>query len=76
MVPNTEGTEGHRINTRNHQRHETHFVMGYMKNRNPSQSLQENVITAFELRLYNSLPKYLRDMISVKIEKKIGPENF
>ena len=38
-------------------------------NRNPAQSLQENAITVFGPRLYNSLPKYLRDIESVKIEK-------
>ena len=33
------------------------------------QSLQENAITVFGPRLYNSLPKYLRDIESVKTEK-------
>ena len=35
----------------------------------PAQSLQENAITVFKPRLYNSLPKYLRDIESVKTEK-------
>ena len=39
------------------------------KNRNPAQSLQENAITVFGPRLYNSLPKYLRDIESVQTEK-------
>ena len=34
-----------------------------------TQSLQENAITVFGPRLYNSLPKYLRDIESVKTEK-------
>ena len=38
-------------------------------NRNPAQSLQENAVTVFGPRLYNSLPKYLRDIESVKTEK-------
>ena len=38
-------------------------------NRNPAQSLQDNAITVFGPRLYNSLPKYLRDNESVKTEK-------
>ena len=33
------------------------------------ESLQENAITVFRPRLYNSLPKYLRDIESVKTEK-------
>ena len=36
---------------------------------NPAQSLQENAITVFGPRLYNPLPKYLRDIESVKTEK-------
>ena len=46
-----------------------HGVIQYLTNRNPAQSLQENVITVFGIRLYNSLPKYLRDIESVKTEK-------
>ena len=44
-------------------------VIQYPTNRNPAQSLQENAITVFGPRLYNSLPKYLRDIESVKTEK-------
>ena len=37
----------------------------------------ENAITVFGPRLYNSLPKYLRDIASVKIEKfKFEPNKF
>ena len=49
--------------------HGTQCVIQYTTNRNPAQSLQENAITVFGPRLYISLPKYLRDMESVKIEK-------
>ena len=34
-----------------------------------TETLQENAITVFGSRLYNSLPKYLRDIESVKTEK-------
>ena len=44
-------------------------VIQYPTNRNPAQSLQENAITVFGPRLYNSLPKYLRDIESVTAEK-------
>ena len=43
--------------------------MVYITNRNPAQSFQENAITVFEPSLYNSLPKNLRDMRTVKAEK-------
>ena len=36
---------------------------------NQTQSLQENAITVFGPRLYNSLPKYPRDIEIVKTEK-------
>ena len=69
MVPNIDGTIGHTIKTRKHPRHGTQCVIQYPTNRNPAQSLQENAITVFGPRLYNSLPKYLRDIESVKTEK-------
>ena len=69
MVPNTDGTMGLKIKTRKHPRHGTQCVIQYPTNRNPAQSLQENAITVFGPRLYNSLPKYLRDIVSVKTEK-------
>ena len=68
MVPNINGTMGHKIKTRHHPRHETQCVIEHPINRNPAQSLQENVITVFGPRLYNSLPKYVRDIESVKTE--------
>ena len=68
MVPSIDGTIGHTIKTRNHPRHGTQCVVQYPTNRNPAQSLQENAITVFGPRLYNSLPKYLRDIESVKTE--------
>ena len=69
MVPNFDGTMGHKIKTRKHQRHGTQCVIQYPTNRNPAQSLQENAITVFGPRLYNSLPIYLRDIECVKTEK-------
>ena len=70
MVPNIDGTMGHTIKTRKHPRHRTQSVIQYPTNRNPAQSLQENLITVtvFGPRLYNSLPKYLRGIESVKTE--------
>ena len=68
MVPNIDGTIGHTIKTRKHPRHGTQSVIQYPTNTNPAQSLQENAITVFGARLYNSLPKFLRDIESVKTE--------
>ena len=53
---------------RKHPRHGTQCVIHYPTNRNPAQSLQKNAITVFWPRLYNSLPKNLRDIKSVKTE--------
>ena len=69
MVPNIDGTIGHTIKTRKYPRHGTQCVIQYPTNRNKAQSLQENAITVFGPRLYNSLPKYRRDIESVKTEK-------
>ena len=69
MVPNINGTMGHTIKTRKHPRHETQSVIQYPTKRSIAQSLQENAITVFGPRLYNSLPKYLSDSESVKTEK-------
>ena len=69
MVPNIDGTMEHKIKTRKHPRHGTQCVIQNCTNRNPAQSLQENAITIFGPRLYNMLPKYLRDIESVKTEK-------
>ena len=68
MVPNIDGTIGHTIKARKHstQHCGTQFIIQYPTNRNPAQSLQKNAITVFGPRLYNSLPKYLRDIESVK----------
>ena len=38
-------------------------------NRNPAQSLHKNATTVFGPRLYNSFPKYLRDIENAKTEK-------
>ena len=57
MVPNIDGTIGHTVKTRKHPRHGRQCVIQYPTNRNLAQSLQENAITVFEPRLYNSLRK-------------------
>ena len=69
MVPNIDGTKGHKLKSKKHPRHGTPCVIQYPTNRNTAQSLQENEITVFGPRLYNSLPKYLRYIKSVKTEK-------
>ena len=69
MIPNINGTMGRKIRTRKHPRHGTQCVIQYPTNRNPAQSLQENATTVLGPPLYNSLPKYLRDIGSVKTEK-------
>ena len=77
MVPNIDDTMGHKIKTRKHPWHRTQYVIQYPTNRNPAQSLQKNAITVFVPRLNNSLPKYLRDIESVKTEKfKLELEKF
>ena len=68
-MPNIDETMGHKIKTRKHKRHGTQCVIQYPTNRNPAQSIQENSITVFGPCLNNSLPKYLRDIESVKTEK-------
>ena len=60
---------GHTIKTRKHSRHGTQCGIQYPPKRNSAQSLQENAITVFGPRLYNSLPKYLRDIESVRTAK-------
>ena len=50
-------------------RYSTVLWVRYSTNRNSAQSLQENAITVFVPRLYNSLLKYLRDIESIKTEK-------
>ena len=54
MVPNIDGTMGHKIETRKHKGIVTQCVIQYPTNRNPAQFLQENAITVFGPRLYNS----------------------
>ena len=64
MVPNIYDTVRHKMKTRNHPRHGTHYVINleYQTNRNPTQFPQENGITVFGPHLYSLLPKYLRDV--------------
>ena len=69
MVPNIDGTIGHTIKIRKHPRHGTQCVIQYPTNRNPAQFLQENATIVFAPGLYNSLPKYLTHIESVKTEK-------
>ena len=69
LVPNIDGTIGQKIKTRKHRRHRMQGIIQYPTNRNPSQSLPENAITIFGPGLYNSLPKYRRDIKSLKTEK-------
>ena len=45
------------------------MLIQYSTNRNPAESLQENAVTVFGPRLYNSLSKYLRVIESAKTEK-------
>ena len=66
LVLNIDGTMEHKINTRKHHRHGIQCIIEFPQNRNRAQSLQENSITAFRPRLYNSLPKYRRDIESIK----------
>ena len=49
--------------------HSALFRIQQTETQHNPQSLQENAITVFGPRLYNSLPKYLRDIESVKTEK-------
>ena len=77
MVPNIDDKMGHKIKTRKHPRYGSQCVIQYPTNRNPAQSIQENAITVFGPHLHNSLPKYLRDIESVKTEKfKFEREKF
>ena len=69
LVPNIDGTMGHTIKTKKRPRHGAQIVIQYLTNRNPAQTLQENAKTVFMPRPYYSLPKYLRDINSVKTEK-------
>ena len=65
-MANIDGTVGHKIITRKHPWHGTLCVIEHLINRNPTQSLQENSITVSGPLLYNLLPKYPRDIESVK----------
>ena len=47
MVPNIDGTMGHKIKTIKDCRHGTQYVIQYSTNRNPAQSLEENAIPVF-----------------------------
>ena len=66
MVPNIDGTMGHKIWTRNHHRHGTQCVIEYQTNRNPAQSLHKSATTVFGPQLYNSLPNYEQHIESLR----------
>ena len=59
MVSNIEVTKGHKIKAK---------TTPYMKDKNPTQSLQENAKSVLGLHLKNSLPNDLIDMFSVTTE--------
>ena len=66
VVPNIEGTKGHKIKTRNHKRYGAQCVIEFPINRNPAKSLQEISITVFGPHMYNSLAKYPIDVVKTK----------
>ena len=68
-MENIDGTMGYKIETRKHPGHGTQCVIQYPTHRNIVKKNQENAITVFGPRLNNSLPKYLRDIESVKTPK-------
>ena len=77
MVPNVDGTMGHKIKAQKHPIHGTQCIIQHPTNRNPAQPLLENAIAVFGPWLHNSLPKYLRDIESVKTKKfKFGLNKF
>ena len=61
--------QGKQFNENFKRAHGTQCIIEYQTNRYPAQSFQENPITVFAPRLYNSLPKYLKDIEIVKTEK-------
>ena len=70
MVLNIDGTMGHKIKTRKHPRHGTYNALFSTRQTETQHNIpQENAITVFQPRLFNSLPKYQRDIESVKTEK-------
>ena len=68
MVPNIEGTMGRTIKTINHPRHGTQCVIEYPTKANTASPLKKIYNCVWAL-LNNSLPKYLRNIESVKTEK-------
>ena len=51
-------------------------LLSSQQNRNPAKSLQENSITLFGPRLYNSLAKYQIDVVKIKKIKLLELHNF
>ena len=66
MVPNIDGTMGHKIKPEDTQGME-HSTLFSIQQKYRAQSLKE--MQYLGLYLYNSLPKYLRVIESVKTEK-------
>ena len=65
MVPNIDGTMGHKIKIGKHQRHGTQCVIQYPTNRNPALRKCNNCVWASIVQL---IAKYIRDNESVKTE--------
>ena len=68
-MPNIDGTMGNKIKTRNTQDMEHSALFSIQQTETQLNTTQENATTVFGPRLYNSLPKYLRDIGSAKTEK-------
>ena len=74
IVPNIEGTDGHKIKTRNRPIHGT---LCYRVSNTQKHNTIGNSIAIYGPRFYDSLPKYLRDTRSIKTEKpKFQHEKF
>ena len=68
-MPNLDCAMGHKIKTGNHPRHETPCVIRTQQTETQYNLFKKLQITVFGPLLYNSMPKYLRDIGSVKTEK-------
>ena len=60
---------GHKIKIGKHPRHGTLRVIEYPTSRRPAQSLKKYATTVYGPHVYNSLPKYRRDIDSIKTKK-------
>ena len=66
MVPNIEGTEGHKIKTRNHSRRGTHLVWSIQQTET-QHKLNKNAVTVIGPCIYNLLPKYPETLEMLKL---------